>query len=277
MSLKSLAILAAGAASVNAHGVILDIVSAGKEYGGWDVNYQYYNPVPKVAAWAAGGYGHGPIVGTQYASTSINCHDDAKAAPIYMEAAAGSDIEISWGTPGSNPSPWPESHKGPIITYMAPCGTDATGDCTTVLPDDLGWTKVYQTGLLTGGDTSAQVWATDKLISENKTTVTIPSALAPGNYVMRHEIIALHAGGEVNGPQNYPQCYNVKVTGSGSEKLPAGTKGVKLYAPEDTVFNIYANIDSYPFPGPELWSGASSSSGTGANTTTKRWARTFRG
>ncbi|KAK7728953.1 hypothetical protein SLS57_002185 [Botryosphaeria dothidea] len=277
MSLKSLTILAAGAATVNAHGVILDIVSGGKEYRGWDVNYQYYNPVPEVAAWQAGGYGHGPIVGDQYATASINCHDDAKAAPIYMEAAAGSDIEIAWGTPGSNPSAWPDSHKGPILTYMAPCGgADATGDCTSLAVGDLAWTKVYQTGLLTPGDTSAQVWATDKLISENKTTVTIPSSLAPGNYVLRNEIIALHAGGEVNGPQNYPQCYNVKVTGSGSGKLTDGVKGVELYKPEDTVFNIYANIDSYPFPGPELWSGASSSSGSASNST-KRWARAFRG
>lgn len=55
MSLKSLAILAAGAATVSAHGVILEITSAGKEYRGWDANYQYYDPVPDVAAWHSGG------------------------------------------------------------------------------------------------------------------------------------------------------------------------------------------------------------------------------
>lgn len=35
--------------------------------------------------------------------------------------------------------------------------------------------------------------------------VKIPSSLAPGNYVIRHEIIALHAAGSSNGAQNYPQ------------------------------------------------------------------------
>lgn len=272
MSFKSLAVIAAGAATANAHGVILDIVSGGKTYGGWDASYVYYNPVPEVAAWQSGGFGHGPIVGTQYSTASINCHDDAIAAPIYMEAAAGDEIAISWGTPGNPPSAWPTSHHGPIITYMAPCGgADATGDCTSLNVTDLAWTKVYQKGLITGGDVDSQVWATDELISNNKTMVTIPSSLAPGNYVLRNEIIALHAGGEVNGPQNYPQCYNVKVTGSGSGKLSDGVKGTELYTPEDTVFNIYANIDSYPFPGPELWSGASSTSNA-----TKRSFRTFK-
>lgn len=27
---------------------------------------------------------------------------------------------------------------------MAPCGDDATGDCTKLTVDDLKWTKVYQ-------------------------------------------------------------------------------------------------------------------------------------
>lgn len=71
--------------------------------------------------------------------------------------------------------------------------------------------------------------------------------------------------------QNYPQCYNIKITGSGSAELTDGVKGTALYAPEDTVFNIYANVDSYPFPGPALWSGTSSSTNA-----TKRWTRSFK-
>lgn len=39
--------------------------------------------------------------------------------------------------------------------------------------------------------------------------LTIPN-LAPGNYVVRHEIIALHAAGQANGAQSYPQCINRK-------------------------------------------------------------------
>lgn len=35
--------------------------------------------------------------------------------------------------------------------------------------------------------------------------VKIPSSLASGSYVLRHEIIGLHSAGNPNGAQNYPQ------------------------------------------------------------------------
>jgi hypothetical protein len=40
-------------------------------------------------------------------------------------------------------------------------------------------------------------------------TVKIPSSLAPGSYVLRHEIIALHSAGSSNGAQNYPQVSRI--------------------------------------------------------------------
>ncbi|KAK7530913.1 putative endoglucanase [Phyllosticta citribraziliensis] len=263
MSRRTLALLAAGAASVSAHGVIVDISTGGKTYDGWSPNYVYENPVPDVAAWHAGGYGMGPV--TDFSSESMNCHDNATAATAYMNAAAGADLNIVWGQFGGG-SGWPESHKGPIITYMAPCGDGATGDCTSLSVTDLKWTKVYQSGLLTPGTTDEQVWATDKLRENNNTVATIPSSLAAGNYVLRHEIIALHSAGTAGGAQPYPQCYNVKVTGSGSSALPAdGVAGGSLYTEQDLVFNIYDTLSEYPIPGPELWSGAGGSS-SGAST-----------
>jgi hypothetical protein len=48
-------------------------------------------------------------------------------------------------------------------------------------------------------------WVTDDLVKNNFSwDLTIPN-LAPGNYVIRHEIIALHAAGQTNGAQAYPQ------------------------------------------------------------------------
>ena len=85
----------------------------------------------------------------------------------------------------------------------------------------------------------------------------IPSGLAPGNYVLRHEIIALHSAGSANGAQAYPQCLNLKIGGSGSSALPAGTPATSLYTAEDPgiLFSLYGAFDSYPIPGPEVWSG----------------------
>lgn len=129
-------------------------------------------------------------------------------------------------------------------------------------------------GLITGGSVDEQVWATDKLRSDNKTVATIPSALKAGNYVFRNEIIALHNGGTANGAQNYPQCYNVKVTGSGSSSLPAGTAGTALYTAKDLIFNIYDTVSSYTVPGPALWSAAGGSSGSSSGSASTPAAET---
>lgn len=82
-----------------------------------------------------------------------------------------------------------------------------------------------------------------------------------GNFVLRHEIIALHSAGQEDGAQNYPQCINIKVTGGGSaQPCNAGAdcrKGTKLYTPKEKgiLFNIYTTLTSYPIPGPKVWGG----------------------
>lgn len=81
---------------------------------------------------------------------------------------------------------------------------DITGDCTTLTPGSLRWSKISQAGLITPGGTGT--WATDNLIKTNFTsTATIPKNLKAGNYVVRHEIIALHGAQSDNGAQLYPQ------------------------------------------------------------------------
>jgi cellulase len=57
------------------------------------------------------------------------------------------------------------------------------------------------------------LWGTHDLIANNNTrTVTIPSDIKPGTYIVRHEIIALHhawienAEKKTSGAQPYPLC-----------------------------------------------------------------------
>jgi hypothetical protein len=97
----------------------------------------------------------------------------------------------------------------------------------------------------------------------NEWTLTIPESLAPGNYVLRHEIIALHSAGQENGAQAYPQCVNIEVTGSGSTDPCADgadcVAGTALYKAADAgiKYDIYGgDISSYPIPGPKAWAGA---------------------
>jgi len=78
------------------------------------------------------------------------------------------------------------------------------------------------------------------LIAKNNSwAITIPTGIASGPHVRRHEIIALHGAGSIDGAQNYPQCINLEATGGGSD-VPAGTLGEALYSETDP--GILANI-----------------------------------
>jgi cellulase len=142
-----------------------------------------------------------------------------------------------------------------VIDYLAPC----PGECTKATVRDLSFTKVAEQGLIKPGKPGAAVYATDSLIKNNSTWIfTVPKDLKFGNYVLRNEIIALHTAGTVGGAQNYPQCFNLRVKGDGKTALPKGIPGTKLYTPSTPgiLFNIAADVQKYPIPGPPLWKGA---------------------
>lgn len=107
--------------------------------------------------------------------------------------------------------------------------------------------------------TASRTWASDTLIAANNSwTVTIPSSLAAGSYVLRHEIIALHSADQANGAQNYPQCINLQISGKGTAK-PSGIKATKLYSPTGKGIKIsiyWPVLTSYSIPGPAVWKGA---------------------
>ncbi|KAL4780854.1 glycosyl hydrolase family 61-domain-containing protein [Aspergillus varians] len=239
----------ASAAIVAGHGYVQGIVVDGSYYGGYLVDqYPYTDSPPDVIGWSEQAKDLGFVAPSSYTSGDIICHKDAENAKISATIKAGGEVELQW-------TEWPESHHGPVIDYLANCN----GDCSTVDKSTLEWFKISESGLIDGSSTPG-TWASDDLIANNNSwTVTIPSSIAAGNYVLRHEIIALHSAGEEDGAQNYPQCVNLKVTGGGSDS-PSGTLGTKLYTPTDDgiLFNIYTSISSYPIPGPALYSGGSS-------------------
>jgi cellulase len=166
---------------------------------------------------------------TSYNNSDIICHKSATNAQIAAPVKAGGKVELQW-------TPWPVSHHGPVIDYMANCN----GPCETVDKTTLSWFKVDQVGLLNPNVTSGY-WGTDVLINNNNSwVVEIPPTLAKGNYVLRHEIIALHAAGSAGGAQVYPQCVNLAVSGTGTAK-PAGIPATQFYTPTDPgiLFSAY--------------------------------------
>ncbi|KAL8915388.1 MAG: hypothetical protein Q9171_000258 [Xanthocarpia ochracea] len=221
---------------------------------GYTINYAYEPTHPEMPAWAnPGNKDTGFINPGNFTNPDIICHKDATPGALSATVAAGSTVQLQW-------SDWPESHHGPVMDYLANCN----GDCSSVDKTALKFTKIDEEGLIEYTSMPGR-WASDKLLAANNSwTVTIPQNVAPGNYVLRHEIIALHSANNPDGAQNYPQCVNLKITGSGTDELASGTLGTELYKPDDAgIFvNIYEKLTTYAIPGPKLYSGASPSSGT---------------
>ena len=248
--IQAAALLGALASTVQAHGYVSGIVAGGTWSSGYSPSFQYASPPPSVAGWSCPeDLDNGYVAPDMYGNNSqIACHKDATVGQSQVTVAAGETVELQWTT-------WPDSHKGPVLNYLA----SVDGAFTDATYDSLSFVKIAESGY------DSSTWATDTLIANNNSwTVTIPSSLAAGSYVLRHEIIALHSAGQEDGAQNYPQCINLKVTGSGSTAISGGEAADKFYSEDDAgiLVNIYSGLTSYEIPGPALWSGAGSSSNT---------------
>ncbi|KFA47512.1 hypothetical protein S40293_02168 [Stachybotrys chartarum IBT 40293] len=230
--------LLATAATVSAHGFVQTVTSGSTTYDGYNPNVHPYQQNPVYAGWAANNGDLGFVEPNAAGTPDVICHKAGRPGSQHVVVQAGQSITLQWNT-------WPgDSHKGPIIDYLARC----SGSCSTVDKTSLRFFKIAQQGLI-----SPNNWATDVLgRNSNRWTVRIPSSLQAGNYVLRHEIIALHSGASPNGAQLYPQCINIQVTGGGSSQ-PSGTPGTSLYRATDPgiLHNIYTST-TYPIPGPSM-------------------------
>ncbi|MBE3043695.1 glycoside hydrolase family 61 protein [Candidatus Bathyarchaeota archaeon] len=240
----------AGAVSVSAHGYIAEVNIDGVAHVGFNPAAAPYGPQPDSISWANGATDLGFVPSSSAQEADVICHLDAANGILTAPVAAGSTIELTW-------TEWPDSHKGPIIDYLADCG----GDCTTVDKASLEWFKIAEVAQLElgAGNGVTGKWAPDVLREDNHIwPVTIPASIKPGNYVLRHEIIALHNGGTEGETQLYPQCMNLEITGEGTES-PEGVLGTELYTPTDPgiLYNIYDDQTNptYVIPGPPLYEG----------------------
>ncbi|KAL4890947.1 glycoside hydrolase [Aspergillus ambiguus] len=246
MSLSKIATgILASASLVAGHGYVSGIIADGKYYTGYLVDkYSYMDSPPDTIGWSTTATDLGFVDGTGYDSPDIICHKGGAPGALTAPVTAGSKIQLEWTT-------WPESHHGPLINYLAPCN----GDCSQVDKTTLEFFKIEAEGLIDGSSPPGE-WASDDMIANNNTAVTtIPASIANGNYVLRHELIALHSAGNLDGAQNYVQCINIEVTGGGSAS-PDGTLGTALYKDTDPgiKFDIYSDLsDGYPMPGPALF------------------------
>jgi len=179
----------------------------------------------------------------------MRCNTNGAVAAQAATVPAGSKITAYWN------NPWPHN-IGPITVYMANCG----GDCASFDGSGNVWFKIDQAGLISG-TLSKGTWGSGEMIAANSSwTSTIPSSLAPGNYLIRHEMLALHTS---NAPQWYPECASLKVTGGGSS-TPSGSSlaaipGVYSMSDPEVNIDVYssanADVTTYTIPGPAVWTG----------------------
>ncbi|KAJ5625384.1 glycoside hydrolase 61 [Penicillium lagena] len=246
------------AALVAGHGHISNIVINGVSYDGWDISVDPYETDPPVViAWETPNTSNGFIMPDQYGTSDIICHLNATNAKGHAVVAAGDKVNLQWTV-------WPDTHHGPVITYLANCGDS----CETVDKTTLEFFKIDAVGLVDDSVVPG-TWGDDQLIANNNSwLVEIPPTIAPGYYVLRHELIALHGADAADGAQNYPQCISLQITGSGTDQ-PSGVLGTALYSETDPgiLVNIYASLSTYIIPGPTLYSGAVSITQTSSSIT----------
>lgn len=139
-----------------------------------------------------------------------------RSATQAATAAPGDSVTAIW-------QQWTHS-QGPIMVWMYKC----SGAFSACDGSGAGWFKIDEAGFHGDGKTvfldteTPSGWDIAKLVGGNKAwTSKIPAGLAAGNYLIRHELIALH---QANSPQFYPECAQITVTGSGTAQPDASYK-----------------------------------------------------
>lgn len=202
-------------------------------------------------------------------SPDLACNYGASASPNICQVKPGDDVTVEMhqqpGDRACRNEAIGGNHYGPVLVYMA-----AVTDARTAVGSASNWFKVSHMGLVS----SNPDYFGSRVLNDNcgHYTFKIPANLAPGNYLLRAEVIALHVAGGVGGAQFYPACFQVNVGGTGTVKPPT-VKIPGVYSANDPgiLINIYQQLNSYVLPGPTAYGQASPTVATTAWPTTATW------
>jgi len=193
---------------------------------------------------------------TSVSDPNLACGPNAQLAEDVANANPGDSIDVNWvSTAGA----WFHD-VGPLLTYLGSCGS---ASCTQFDPSQAMWFKIQQSGRDANG------WVQAQLNSGAPANFTLPANLAPGNYLLRHEIIALQNAVSEGGAEFYASCSQLTVGGSESG-APTDSELVKLpgaYSATDPgiLVDVYSNPNApYTFPGPPIASFVSQGGGGGS-------------
>lgn len=226
---------------VSAHGYVQQVTIDGTVYKGNNLNVA--TPAASIIRLVST---NSPVKGAD--NPFLNCGQDAQFASLSGNANPGSQLEILWvgGTDGS--SNWPHN-TGPLMHYMTKCD----GSCSTYNSTNSEWFKISELGLEADGTT----WYQANLNSRAPANVTIPSTLAPGNYLLRSEIISLQLAMTAGGAEFYPACIQLQIGGSQTQGPTSSEECLfpGCYTDDEAGIltpNIYNPPIQYTFPGPPV-------------------------
>ncbi|KAF8512314.1 glycoside hydrolase family 61 protein [Hysterangium stoloniferum] len=253
----TLALAASLAPSALAHGFLRSITIDGKHHKG-NIPRQSNNPSPiRVIDDIT------PVKGAT--NRAVNCGKNAKIAAQVVPANPGSVVAFDWAS-GDN-TKWPHD-IGPMLTYMSTCGNTT---CDKFDAINAKWFKIDEAGQRPN---NLREWAQHDLFEGKTVNVTLPNDLPPGDYLVRHEIIALHLGNEKGGAEFYPSCSQIRLS-QPSNNTPIQQPSVTVSLPgaySDTdpgifVPTIFDPVKNYHFPGPPISNVVTGSNSTGSNPT----------
>ncbi|KAI0764168.1 glycosyl hydrolase family 61-domain-containing protein [Trametes elegans] len=220
---------------VAAHGYVSELTVDGKTYKGNTPNSNSVkSPIRMIDDVS-------PVKGAT--NKYLACGQNAQKAATVATAKPGSKVSFQWVN--GNGGDWPHN-VGPMLTYMASCG-DA--GCASFDAADAKWFKIEETGLQSDG-----TWAQAALTQGAPAEVQLPSDIASGEYLIRHEIIALHTAMSEGGAEFYPSCAQLKISGSGSGSPKSTVSLPGAYKDTDAglLVDVYDLVGDYVFPGPAI-------------------------
>ncbi|KAJ7505324.1 glycoside hydrolase family 61 protein [Mycena galericulata] len=223
---------------VTAHGWVGSITVAGQTYQGNGLGTSGFPSVIRQVDT------NSPV--TSVSDPNLGCGPNAQLAADVAQANPGDPIDVDWvSTVGA----W-FHNVGPMLTYLANCGS---ASCTQFDPSQAMWFKIQQSGR------DATGWVQAQLNSGAPANISLPSNLASGNYLLRHEIIALQNAVSQGGAEFYASCSQLNVGGSA---LP----GAYSATDPGILVDVYTNPDApYTFPGPPIASFVAQSGGAPAS------------
>lgn len=146
-------------------------------------------------------------------------------------------------------------HWGPVQGWLA-----KVTDASKVDPTTAGWFKFHITGWSKNpsGRTGDDDWWGTRDLNNccGRMDMKIPADLAPGDYLLRAEALALHAAGPSSIGQFYMSCYQLTITGTGTA-TPATVKIPGVYKDNESGSraNIHAALSDYLPPGGPVYAG----------------------